>query len=272
VVVVDGTASGEAAIDWAIGRSRAGPVAIEVTAVFDPMPSESVMAGEAVRSAFAALLESGVERIARAAPGSHPVAVLRTGHARVELAAASRDADLVVIGSGGSDAGIGRTLPIRLASAAHCPVVVVPVAWGGARDGVVVGLESTDLQPLVIDFAAREAARAGQPLTVVQAWNVPTLAAVAMFAHPGVWGTTQGLHAQALEHALTRVRTAFPEVELHHRIREGVASRILAEEAASASLLVVGRHDRSTVGDALLGSTSHELLLAMTCAVAVVPE
>lgn len=272
MVAVDGTVSGETAIDWAIERSRTGAAQIEVTAVFDPMPSESVMAGETVRSAYAALLESSVERIVRAAPDTRPIAVLRTGHARIELARASAEFDLVVIGAGNAEAGVGRTLPIRLASAARCPVVVVPVARGGALEGVVVGLESTELQPLVIDFAAREAARLGQQLTVVQAWSVPTLAAVAMFAHPGVWETTRKLHAQALERALTRVRLAWPEVELHHRIREGVVAKVLVEESSSASLLVVGRHDRSTVGDALLGSTSHELLLAMPCAVAVVPE
>lgn len=87
-----------------------------------------------------------------------------------------------------------------------------------------------------------------------------------------MWASTQQLHENALAESLDHVRAAWPQLELHQRFKEGAAARILAEEAAGAALLVVGRHDRSTVGDTLLGSTSHDLLLSMTCAVAVVPE
>jgi nucleotide-binding universal stress UspA family protein len=148
----------------------------------------------------------------------------------------------------------------------------VPDSWTGSSSGVIVGLESTEQQPLVVGFAAREARLTGQPLTVAHCWSVPTLLAVAMFAHPGVWARMQELHANALAATLEHVRAEWPDVELHQRFKEGAAARILAEEAAGAGLLVVGRHDRATVGDALLGSTSHDLLLSMTSAVAVVPE
>ena len=271
-VAIDGTASGEAAIDWVIDRSRHTEIDVVVTAVYDPMPSESVLAGSDYRALFETVLDEGVRRIAAAAPRTTVAADLRTGQARAQLVAASGEADLLVIGTGRSEGGVFATLPIRVASAAHCPVVVVPAAWIGADAGVLVGLESTEQQPAVVDFAAREAQASAQPLTVAHCWSVPTLVAVAMFAHPGVWARMQELHSKALAATLDRVRAARPELELHQRFTEGQAARVLAEEAAGAAMLVVGRHDRSTVGDALLGSTSHDLLIRMPCAVAVVPE
>ena len=271
-VAIDGTASGEAAIDWVIDRSRHSELAVVVTAVYDPMPSESVLAGTDYRTLFEKVLAEAVNRVAAAAPGIEVTGDLRTGQARAQLVAASSGADLLVIGTGRSEGGAYATLPIRVASAAHCPVVVVPASWIGAGGGVLVGLENTAQQPLVVDFAAREARLTGAPLTAAHCWSVPTLLAVAMFAHPGVWASTQQLHANALAETLDHVRAGWPELELHQRFKEGPAASILAEEGAGAALLVVGRHDRATVGDTLLGSTSHDLLLSMTCAVAVVPE
>ena len=270
-MAIDGTASGEAAIDWVIDRSRHRDLDVLVVAVYDPMPSESVLAGADYRSLVTTVVDEAVRRVATAHPGIGVRGELRTGRAREQLVAASGEADLLVIGTGRSD-GAFATLPIRVASTARCPVVVVPAAWIGPAGGVLVGLESTEQQPAVVDFAAREAQSAAQPLTVAHCWNVPTLVAVAMFAHPGVWARMQELHANALAETLERVRAGWPGLELHQRFKEGSAARILAEEGAGAGLLVVGRHDRATVGDALLGSTSHDLLLSMTSVVAVVPE
>jgi len=271
-VAIDGTASGEAAIDWVIDRSRRTDLEVVVTAVYDPMPSESVLAGADYLALFSTVLDDAVRRIASATPGIGVSGDLRSGQARAQFVSASGGADLLVIGTGRSESGAYATLPIRVASAAHCPVVVVPAAWIGSSGGVLAGLESTEPQPAVVDFAAREAALAGRPLTLAHCWSVPTLVAVAMFAHPGVWARMQELHSKALAATLDRVRAARPELELHQRFTEGQAARVLAEEAAGAAMLVVGRHDRSTVGDALLGSTSHDLLIRMPCAVAVVPE
>jgi nucleotide-binding universal stress UspA family protein len=277
VVVVDGTAAGEAAVDWVLARARlrqpSDPFATEVTAVYDPLPSESVLAGEDFRTAYGDALEAAARRITDTVPHADVTRVLRTGQPRSELVRAARDADLVVVGTsrrGTVADSIYGSLPIRLAAAAPCPVVVVPAAWSRGS-GVMVGLEGTGQQPPVVDFAAREAEAAGEELTVVHTWNVPTLIAVAAFAHPRVWGGMLDLHARALAATMAHVRSSWPDLTVHERLKEGIAARILTEDAAESSLLVVGRSDHGAVGDALLGSTSHDLLLTMPCPVAVVP-
>jgi len=272
MVVVDGTASGEAAVRWAVERAKAVPVSIEVTTVYVPMPSESVLAGSDFRAVYARLLEETVERIESAVPGVAVTAALRTGQSRTELSTATAEADLFVIGTGSSEAGLYGVLPIRIASAAHCPVVVVPADWEPSGGVVMVGLESTEQEPKVVDFAAGEAQRANTELTVVHSWSVPTLIAVAMFAHPGVWKSMLELHSKSLAATMDYVRRVWPDVDVHQRLKEGQAARILAEDARGAALLVVGRREHTTMGDAILGSTSHDLLIAMPCPVVVVPE
>jgi nucleotide-binding universal stress UspA family protein len=276
VVVVDGTAAGEAAVDWVVDRmrSRAEPFATEVTAVYDPLPSESVLAGDTFRTAYADALEAAAGRITAVAPEADVIRVLRTGQQRAELSRASRGADLVVIGTSRRATvadSIHGSLPIRIAAAAPCPVVVVPAAWAPVAAGVMVGLEGTSQQPAVVDFAAREARAAAEDLTVVHTWSVPTMIAVAAFAHPGVWRAMLDLHRRALDQTMAHVRAVWPELTTHERLKEGIAARILTEDAVSSALLVVGRSDHGAVGDALLGSTSHDVLLTMPCPVAVVP-
>ena len=50
---------------------------------------------------------------------------------------------------------------------AHCPVVVVPDIDLAGRRGVIVGVDGSAVSGKLIDFAAAEAARTGDPLTVV---------------------------------------------------------------------------------------------------------
>jgi nucleotide-binding universal stress UspA family protein len=278
VVVVDGTAAGDAAVEWVVDRVRSrhavAPFAVEVTTVYDPLPKETVLAGQDFRTVYNDAIEAAATRVSDAAPDVAVTAVLRTGQPRTELVRASRDADLFVVGTrrrGTVADSIYGSLAIRLAAASPCPTVVVPAGWSPGGSGVMVALEGTGQQPAVADFAAREAVAAGEPLTVVHTWSVPTIIAVAAFAHPRVWGAMNELHASALDATVAHVRASSPGLEVHERLKEGNAARILTEDAAGAALLVVGRSDHGAMGDALLGSTSHDVLLAMPCAVAVVP-
>lgn len=261
-------------MDWVIDRSRTREVAVLLVVVYDPMPSETVLAGAAFRAVYEAVLLSAAARFAREAPSVEVEAAMLTGHPRTQLLAAATDCDLVVTGSnrrGGADDGGHGNLPIRISAAAPCPTVVVPVGWAPSDGPIMLGLDATNQQPALVDFATREARLSGRELTVVHSWHVPTILAVTLFAHPAVWESIGEAHRDALARTIARIREE-SGIAAHEWLREGVAARVLTGEAAVASLLVVGRHARASVGETLMGSTSHELLLTMPCPVAVVPE
>jgi nucleotide-binding universal stress UspA family protein len=289
IVVVDGTAAGDAAVDWVVERGRQWPLEIELTGVFDTLPAELsaasyfeaavpelVMPGGEAAAVYERALSTTLGRVRRELPDAYVTDVMRVGHVRAELAAASGSADLIVIGTQRDTEYPGTTYgtaAIRLAAVARCVTVVVPVGWPAAdRGGVLVGLETTAASSRVADWAAREADRRGSELTVTQLWKVPTLLSLATLAYPGVWKYVGETHEQALDATLARLRAEWPDLALHRRIKEGIAARILAEDAAHSELLVVGRRGTHPVEDALLGSTSHGILLVMPCPVAVVPE
>jgi nucleotide-binding universal stress UspA family protein len=281
-VVVDGTPAGETAVDWVVEWLRVheaageSPPRVDAIAVFDPIPSESVLAGSEFRAVYEAVANAAAARISAASPATEVSAGLRTGQSRLELERASHDTDLLVAGtarrSGGS---FYESRPIRIAATSACPTVVVPAGWsarGGASGGVVLGLEATEPQPLVVAFAAEFAESTGATLTAVHVWHVATLVAVVAFAHPGVWESVGGAHRTALDASVRLARQSHPGVEVLERLKEGNAARILAEEAAEADILVVGRRDHHARDDMFIGATTHDLLLSMPCPVVVVPE
>jgi nucleotide-binding universal stress UspA family protein len=289
IVVVDGTPAGDAAIDWVIERGRRQPLEVEVTGVFDTLPAELAAAsyydaavpelvlpgGEAV-AIYEHALSEALRRVRFELPDVEATNVMRVGHVRAELVAASASADLIVVGTQRDTEYPGTTYgtaAIRLAAVARCVTVVVPAGWSPAgRVGVMVGLETTPAQYRVADWAAEEASGRGAELTVEQLWKVPALLSLATLAYPGVWKYVGETHEEALDAALARMRSRWPGLVLHRRLKEGVAAKILAEDAAHSELLVVGRRGTHPVEDALLGSTSHGILLVMPCPVAVVPE
>ena len=273
IVAVDGTAAGEAAIGWVLTRASRTELSIEITAVYDPLPSESVLASRDFGPVFEHLLQVSADRVRREAPGVPVTTSLRTGHPRLQLAEASESADLLVVGTLRHRAdGAYDSVPVRLAGTTRCPTVVVPADWRSVGGAVIVGLDTTEQQPALTAFACDEALHSGRELVLVHSWSVPTLLAVVMFAHPGVWENVRASHERALEESVRALRARSAELVVRERLREGAAARVLADAAEGADILVVGRHGRASAGETLLGSTGHGLLLELPCPVAVVPE
>ncbi|WP_416354892.1 universal stress protein [Curtobacterium sp. VKM Ac-2865] len=78
--------------------------------------------------------------------------------------------------------------------------------------------------------------------------------------------------ALQLAGAAVRARTALPDIDLHSAVVEGGAAEVLAERARTASLVVIGRDHRTTLGGALFGSTARGLLHHTRTPVCVVPN
>lgn len=214
-----------------------------------------------------AQLEREAERL-----GSAEVRVAR-GKPVEELLAASRDADLLVIGSDfqGPGSGIARgPHGVRIAAAAPCPVVVVPQFDLAGRTGVVVGVDGSELSEAAIRFAAAEADRQGEPLIAVSAWT-PITAPLGVITYPDDYhDNAQRLTEEAMGLSLAGLAQDYPDLEVRRVVEAGHPAALINRVAAGARLAVVGSHGRGPVARFLLGSTSHEVLLTLATATAVV--
>ncbi|WP_213816494.1 universal stress protein [Glaciihabitans sp. dw_435] len=275
IIAVDGEPSCEAAIGWVIERSRRRPTSVEVTTVAELATYGGGMMVDDVEAAYSAVVREAVERISTASPTTTVTSRVRRGQVRVELARASEDADVIVLGTARhrtvEHGGYGA-LPARIATVTDCPVIVIPQGWvSGDAGPVVLGIDVQHPQPGVESFAAREAAAAGGVLRVVHAWGVPTWLAVVLFAHPSVWREVGETVEEKFADHLTRIRRDRPALIITELLREGPTSRVVEEEAAGAQLLVLGRKAHGSMRDYALGSTAHDALIAMPCPVAIVP-
>jgi nucleotide-binding universal stress UspA family protein len=212
-------------------------------------------------------LEREAERL-----GGAEVRVTR-GKPVEEILAASATADLLVIGSDyqGARSGISRgPHGVRIAAGASCPVVVVPQFDVTGRTGVVVGVDGSELSEAAIRFAAAEADRQGEPLIAVSAW-MPITTPMGVITYPdGYRENAHRLTEEAMGLSLAGLAQDYPDLEVRRIVEAGDPATILNRVAADARLAVVGSRGRGAVARFLLGSTSHEVLLTLATATAVV--
>ena len=128
VVGVDGSASGRAALRWAVAEAARTGRTVRAVRVWDPapLPVDAPLAG--LRSAERAALAADVA-------GGPAVAELREGPVAAELCRAADAAAMLVVGSHGRGR-LGRMLLGSVSAAclqhARCPVVVLTPAAAGA--------------------------------------------------------------------------------------------------------------------------------------------
>ena len=139
LVGVDGSASSERALRWALeeGEARSVPVTVLIVRSYDPIPL--IVPGDvyvpstqdelkASRTLAEELLAKAVADLGHA-PAVDVHVEARSGHPAATLLEASQSADHVVVGSRGAG-GFGRLLlgsvSSQLVHHARCPVTVVP--------------------------------------------------------------------------------------------------------------------------------------------------
>jgi nucleotide-binding universal stress UspA family protein len=261
------------ALEWAVQRAADRHMSLEliaivggaVGAVGEHAIVESAMEGRRQ------LLEAEALRIAdRGVPTTVRVG---KGNPVTRIIDASTDAALLVIGSDyrGRDAGPARGAHgVRIAAGAHCPVVVIPDIDLTARAGVVAGVDGSEVSEHAIAFAAAEADRLGEPLTLVTAWT-PIVAP----RNPGVYPVEylhnmQALAEEALAVSAAGLRQDYPDLHIGQHVEEGYPSAVINRLAASARLAVLGTHGRGAVARFLLGSISEEVLGRLATATAIV--
>ncbi|MFS0712967.1 universal stress protein [Microbacterium sp. 2P01SA-2] len=178
-------------------------------------------------------------------------------------AAATEGADILVLPE---EHGHGyRTLIAH----AQCPVAIIPehpgrhdeAAAAAARRGVLVGVDASDVSARALDFAAREAAHAGEPLIALAAWepvSVGTEPGLDLWTGPMPVDLTEAT-AGMLERMIEPVRATHPQLEVRTLIDVGDASALIEDASRRAVLTVVGSHGRTGLARLLLGSVSERV-------------
>jgi Universal stress protein UspA and related nucleotide-binding proteins len=180
------------------------------------------------------------------------------GSVAERLRAASVTADLIVVGVHSPRSGLGAligSVGIRVAASASCSVVLVPHDWGDTGSGVVAGTDGSPESERAVEFAADEAQRHGEPLTVVCA---------GFSANPLLAGLVPEIsidhrRRRIVDAAKATVRDEFPSLGVDALVVEGPAAQALVDAAVGARLLVVGSRARHGAERMLLGSVGHDV-------------
>ncbi|MFD9389489.1 universal stress protein [Streptomyces sp. NPDC060000] len=144
------------------------------------------------------------------------------------------------------------------------------------RRPIVVGVDPDPSKRLALAWAADEAERRGLPVRLVHAQGVPTGGYRTGEARPSWEEWNRTLHeagAEVLKGAVAFVESRRPAVDVSALLAEGEPAWVLREEAANASLVVVGSWHLSTRREMF---TSASVALPVSahapCPVVVVPE
>lgn len=209
------------------------------------------------------------------APGVEVITQLEQGRAEDVFERLSKSVDLLVVGTdwhGGRRPSRRGVHSLRIAAASHAPVAVIPDIDLATRQGVVVGVDGSREGARALEFAAGESARLRQPLIAVHAWDIAVIAGGEYGYGVAMVGTEELGRAaeELLDEALEPVTAAYPAIEIVRRVVTGDPVTALAEEAADATMLVVGSHGRGPIARFLLGSVSHGVLAHLEAPTVVV--
>lgn len=235
-----------AVLDWVARHVGDDPVEVQLVTVLEPGADRTA----ALETTLGALTEA-MEALQERRPALRVHVKVREGDVVDSLLGCPGGA-LVM---GGDRRPDGESLALRLATRAERPVVVVPAGWRPGEDDEIVVAVAPDLATdSAIDFAARATAGRAIPLRLVHVTPEGDESDPALLLEQG--------EIRARQQGAAEVR-----VERRH----GVVDTALAETAAHAHLLVLGRPRRSELGRRVLGSVVRRVLGRALAPVAIVP-
>jgi nucleotide-binding universal stress UspA family protein len=188
------------------------------------------------------------------------------------LIEAAKDGVMIVVGCHGASTLAGLVLgsvALQVVTHAPCPAVVVGRAEAPARREVVVGIDGSAHDQVVIEFACAEASFRSARLRAVYAWTHLAARDRPPAADRDAAAEEAG---RMLAERLAGWQERFPELEIVRDLRHERPVTALTAAATGCQLLVVGSRGRGGFDGLRLGSVSHAMLHRARCPVAVVPS
>ena len=288
LVGVDGSERAAAAADRAAREAVLRGVPLRLLHASPSLPG-AVVPGPALdrlRDIGAQLLQRTVADLAGRYPDLRVESVQADDAPAVALAAAARDAGLLVAGmrgTGGFEGLAVGSVALRVAATAPCPVVLVPHRPGAFAEGgpaahstgpVVLGFDAHRPAGEVADFAFSAADAHAARLHVVQAWALPAESVssrilVVTEEDRASWEDQEVLR---LADVLRPWQEKYPGVTVAGDLMLLHPAEALLNASRSADLLVVGRRAEPRGAEGRLGPVAHAVLHHARCPVAVVPH
>ncbi|KUM33147.1 universal stress protein [Arthrobacter sp. EPSL27] len=270
VVGTNGSAGSEAALAWALERAAAYKLPVTIIhAVDDRWISPDFQYHELIRQAGMELLQKAQADARGQAPGVEVDIQLRHGSGGSVLREVSKEASMVVVGEHDKhwmDGGPLTDRALQIASAAEIPAAVIPLKRGAGNSGVVVGVDGSEESLQAVDFAASEADKGGDELTVVLAFRRPSRWVENQLPKSGLAESILEEDRIVLAESVAGLADKYPDVVVHQRLEtDADPARALVDAAKDARLLVIGSRGRGGFSRMMLGSTAHAVLLNVPC-------
>jgi nucleotide-binding universal stress UspA family protein len=267
LVAVDGSPASDAALRWA-GREadmRGAPITLMHVVV----PVAVSWPVGSLQGSFSQWQEENAQNVINQAqktlqaefdvsgfPAIHTE--VRHGNDIAQLTRASREAQMIVVGSRGMGAfgsAVLGSVSTGLVHHARCPVAVVHADEAQAADvtsPVLVGIDGSPASEAATALAFDEASRRGVDLVALHAWSdVGVLPVLGMD-----WKEYEDQGREVLGERLAGYHERYPDVQVTRRIVCDQPARWLIDESQRAQLVVVGSHGRGGFAGMLLGSVS----------------
>ncbi|WP_285246208.1 universal stress protein [Pseudarthrobacter sp. efr-133-R2A-89] len=261
------SAQSQAAVLWAARRAhRANLPLVILHVVDDRWIAEPYPWFGTLQQAGEELLKTAAGRLEGSVPVT-PATEMLTGSVGGSLAKYSKKTSMMVIGSGSGH--LGGTLAdraLQVATASKVPVAVIGTQDLEGRTGVVVGVDGSAESTQAVAFAAAEADRNGDELTVVYAVNVPDPVVDAGLTPGALADLIVDEERIVLSETVAGLKEDYPDLTVYQRlVSDKGPVDALVDAAAGARLLVVGSRGRGAFKRLLLGSTAHGVLKHLPC-------
>lgn len=278
LVGTDGTAASQAAVRWAAIEAYRLRRVLRITHVFDWEWRSARFDGGAgtidvSRQVADAVVAEASAQARAAAPDVQLVMDTLIGNPAAQLLAAADDIDLVVLGSrgrGGFASLLLGSVSQRVATHAHCPVVVVRGRGDVVEGPVAVGVDDSPAADNVLATAFEAAAGRGAVLAVIRTYLPP----------PPLWmakvpvaefdsSEEDAAERLRVEELLAPWRRKYPDVTVEVMVSHDSPAAVLTGVSHVAQLVVVGSRGHGDIAGTLLGSTGLQLLHHADCPVLI---